>query len=790
MFYIDSQRTLTRRDSSVTVPKASTRDDFEGLSTTRGHSNARLISDSAITLGYRPRGSVRKEIITILFESMLENIVESWEVIKQHKNEDLNIDINKTPSDITTTSKKRKGLVKPSKSKKSRSKIELNDSNTQSDVAQICWWAGPDEKAIIRFRNGNLYEGNISMKCMHGEGRFQWADGTIFLGQFMENEILGKGIIQWKDDTWFEGDFAGNLRHGRGLYVNSREQSSYAGTWHCGTKHGQGVINYPRSPKNSYDGQWAYNVRHGFGSREYCQMSGYKGEWHNNVREGKGLMIWPNHDFYRGEWKNGVMSGYGFYIWGAYYNNSMSLPSLCAYRGYWEKGKRNGFGILNLGLGLGSYYKGEFKHNKKHGVGKFVTNNGLILQHKHLFVDDNVGLLTREEQESECAVDKYTQLVVEPFAFDICDRTVGLTYHIEQAIKNIDRKQEILTGIVKEFMGANNLPTPLGYKDEKHHEMTSTNFANLIDFEVSALSKALRCYEANLKNIYYRYATICNKEEIHFTPILIRLYLWQLYYDCNIHDKGLTLVEIDREFHENPQWLSSSPHNPFEKIYFWQFQHSLITIASKLYAKRKLPGNKPDTMLASAFRCFMENDILPGAGRKKGKLAEGYGAFVPLKSVYGLYHGLGEPCTLRAFLCAVRYPPHEIQQPRHALVNRDCNKLGRNAYIFGDEMTFLNDEPIHVGNDGEDLSCSVPIVLFNIGNVSSKSIINIFQRIFPQICNGDKIVDLDVEITFFEFFEILINVAEESIHVADEELRLKEKFLETLNDIPDMYKSK
>ncbi|CAH2234939.1 jg10420 [Pararge aegeria aegeria] len=635
MFYIDSQRTLTRRDSSVTVPKASTRDDFEGLSTTRGHSNARLISDSAITLGYRPRGSVRKEIITILFESMLENIVESWEVIKQHKNEDLNIDINKTPSDITTTSKKRKGLVD-----------------------------------LILF------------------------DRTQ--GQFMENEILGKGIIQWKDDTWFEGDFAGNLRHGRGLYVNSREQSSYAGTWHCGTKHGQGVINYPRSPKNSYDGQWAYV--------------------HTT--------------------------------------------------------------------------KGEFKHNKKHGVGKFVTNNGLILQHKHLFVDDNVGLLTREEQESECAVDKYTQLVVEPFAFDICDRTVGLTYHIEQAIKNIDRKQEILTGIVKEFMGANNLPTPLGYKDEKHHEMTSTNFANLIDFEVSALSKALRCYEANLKNIYYRYATICNKEEIHFTPILIRLYLWQLYYDCNIHDKGLTLVEIDREFHENPQWLSSSPHNPFEKIYFWQFQHSLITIASKLYAKRKLPGNKPDTMLASAFRCFMENDILPGAGRKKGKLAEGYGAFVPLKSVYGLYHGLGEPCTLRAFLCAVRYPPHEIQQPRHALVNRDCNKLGRNAYIFGDEMTFLNDEPIHVGNDGEDLSCSVPIVLFNIGNVSSKSIINIFQRIFPQICNGDKIVDLDVEITFFEFFEILINVAEESIHVADEELRLKEKFLETLNDIPDMYKSK
>lgn len=43
------------------------------------------------------------------------------------------------------------------------------------------WWTGADERVIIRFKNGNLYEGNISMKCMNGEGRFQWADGTIYL---------------------------------------------------------------------------------------------------------------------------------------------------------------------------------------------------------------------------------------------------------------------------------------------------------------------------------------------------------------------------------------------------------------------------------------------------------------------------------------------------------------------------------------------------------------------------------------------------------------------------------
>lgn len=311
------------------------------------------------------------------------------------------------------------------------------------------------------------------------------------------------------------------------------------------------------------------------------------------------------------------MSGYGFYIWGAFYNNSMSLPSLCAYRGLWEKGERNGHGILNLGFGLGSYYEGEFKHNKKHGAGKFVTNNGLILQHKHLFVDDNVGIMT-QEQKSDSDMQRYTQLV-EPFSFDICDSRVGIIYHVEQVIKNIDKQQETINETVNEFLRANNSQTSHVSKKETLDELSVIDIRDLMDFEVNSLWKALRCYETNLKSIYYQYATICNKDEIHFTPILIRLFLWQLYFDCKVHEKGLTLVEIDRAFHENPQWLSRSPHNPFEKIYFWQFQHALITVASKLYAKRQLPGKKPDTMLAGAFRFFMDTDILPGVGRKKGR---------------------------------------------------------------------------------------------------------------------------------------------------------------------------
>ncbi|XP_053606636.1 radial spoke head 10 homolog B-like isoform X2 [Plodia interpunctella] len=758
------------------------------MSSTRGQSVIR--SDSAGSLSARCKpGTVEREIVTLMFNSMLGSIIESWDVIPPPKTDDpaQSMAIPKTASELTVTSKKKKAAVttvKQSKTRRSRSKLDVLEGQDQPPVS---WFAPPDERAIIRFRNGNLYEGNISMKCMHGEGRFQWTDGTVYLGKFKDNEIKGQGKIFWKDDTWYEGEFVDNLRHGHGLYVDSRKQRMYCGGWHCGTKHGEGVIYYSKTFKNSYSGEWINNVRHGFGSREYCPSSGYKGEWNAYVREGKGLMIWPNHDFYRGEWKNGVMSGYGIYIWDAYYNNSMSLPSVNAFRGNWDKGQRNGYGVLNLGFGLGSHYKGEFKNNKKNGAGKFVTNNGFIIQHKNLFIDDNMGPMISDKSYAALEDQKQVPLL-EPYKFDICDETVGLIYHIEEAFNNIDRQHEIRANILSDYLEINKPmeieTSHMSYVARKTRPSETQageikNLKDLIEFEEESLRKALRCYETELKRIYYTYATICNTEEINFKPILIRLYLWQLYFDCNIHEKGLTLVDIDMMFFENPEWLARSPHNPFEKIYFWQFIHSLLTVANRLYAQKQLPGPKPDTILASGFRKFMEKDVLVGAGRCRGRLAKGYASFIPLKALYNLYRRLGEPHTLRQFLQAIRFPPHCLEYPQPELLEpfEDALTLGRNAYIYGDDMTFITGE--NVSLQETNLSSDYAgLLLFNFANLSSKAIVIIFSRIFPGVVTKTKkrIKNLETNMTFYEFFEAFVACAEESIRVKEEELRWREKF--------------
>lgn len=37
-----------------------------------------------------------------------------------------------------------------------------------------------DEIAVIKYRNGNVYEGPISRKVFHGKGKFVWANGTVY----------------------------------------------------------------------------------------------------------------------------------------------------------------------------------------------------------------------------------------------------------------------------------------------------------------------------------------------------------------------------------------------------------------------------------------------------------------------------------------------------------------------------------------------------------------------------------------------------------------------------------
>lgn len=119
-----------------------------------------------------------------------------------------------------------------------------------------------------------------------------------------------------------------------------------------------------------------------------------------------------------------------------------------------------------------------------------------------------------------------------------------------------------------------------------------------------------------LWEIYRLYCNICCQDyyyenflsEQKYRRVMIRLFLWQMYRDCNIMTK-LSLVKTDILLARNKAALMKSIHNPFERIYFFQFLHSLLGVAWELYGENIDARIFGGSLLASALHKFLQDDI-------------------------------------------------------------------------------------------------------------------------------------------------------------------------------------
>jgi len=80
-------------------------------------------------------------------------------------------------------------------------------------------------KGVAKFKDGQIYEGEIRNGMLHGRGTFTWNDKTVYKGKFRNNEIAGTGRYEWPDGTSYEGDVKEGIRNGKGIYLNEKEYS-------------------------------------------------------------------------------------------------------------------------------------------------------------------------------------------------------------------------------------------------------------------------------------------------------------------------------------------------------------------------------------------------------------------------------------------------------------------------------------------------------------------------------------------------------------------------------------
>lgn len=114
-----------------------------------------------------------------------------------------------------------------------------------------------------------------------------------------------------------------------------------------------------------------------------------------------------------------------------------------------------------------------------------------------------------------------------------------------------------------------------------------------------------------LKEIYNKYATMASPKTVNFKPILVRLFLWQLWRDIGITSNMFSLVDLDLILDNNPNNSMDSVHDPFEKIYFWQFLLALVAVSWAIHLKSQEPSPGKDGILALIFLNFINQYLIP-----------------------------------------------------------------------------------------------------------------------------------------------------------------------------------
>lgn len=263
---------------------------------------------------------------------------------------------------------------------------------------------------VLRFANGDTYDGNFLKGELHGEGRFVYRDGGVYEGTFEHSKRSGKGKRIFSNGDRYEGDWANDQMHGRGVHTSKltvkprgKNKSNggsgvlvYDGDYHAGHQTGTASIVYEFTPLIAADDgasvepqlNWEWN-----GEFEFPEGSGiwhrgrgkttYRGGVLRGRFHGQGVLCSPDGKVWRGEWAHGQLNGHGERVYLPLELDALLTQDML-------ENKAPEFTLAAVASGkMGLYrvvrYVGEFVRNARHGKGELLYTNGYRLRGQ--FVD-------------------------------------------------------------------------------------------------------------------------------------------------------------------------------------------------------------------------------------------------------------------------------------------------------------------------------------------------------------------------------------------------------------------
>ncbi|XP_043680510.1 radial spoke head 10 homolog B-like [Vespula pensylvanica] len=621
-----------------------------------------------------------------------------------------------------------------------------------------------DEHVHFFFINDNTYFGCTSRKMMNDEGLYKWHHGVQYKGQFKKNQIEGRGLLEWQSNCWYEGEFMNGYRHGKGTLVDKDNYRLYIGQWYMGYRHGKGYCCYVEG--DSYDGDWSMGKRNGTGFYIYSNGAQYKGGWKNDFRHGNGIMAWPNGDVYYGEWEYGDIHGYGEYMWYGFCNRSFSWPQNILYFGNWCHNTKHGKGLLKLNSIGGAKYFGNWKYNKKNGYGIIIGNNGELTEDESLYSIDILAFLNAKKISK--ILEPYTTTILKPEQFP------SLSYHINRLIQlsSIKNFSVYLHSLGKCYICNEQQSCSCllrsSFKITDNETILKNNFNRKWQYEKDQTYDYLTLHMLQIRHVYDIYAKLFNKEESKCPFIMIKLMLWQLWRDCNLNTKGLSLIEIDNYITENESSFIEKPYYPFEKIEIWQFLHALLEVSWRIYYWKDIKIKKETDwkhgILVKCLNEFLTNDVYPNVGNFVGIIPRECN-LLPIYSVYKLYKQVGYPPTATDMLLAcIRDNMVDVNEPV-ALSIPEYILNGLNCVIIGERIDFLpREEKPFMQTEMQIIekwqgSGTKELLLFQ--ELGPVKIVQIMAKVCPLIKDNDDntILNMNYLLTFLEFYEIILEAA-------------------------------
>nr|XP_023686995.1 radial spoke head 10 homolog B-like isoform X1 [Paramormyrops kingsleyae] len=554
------------------------------------------------------------------------------------------------------------------------------------------------------------YDGEMRGDLFHGEGTAYFLGGNTYKGMFAEGYMHGRGLYTWADGVIYEGDFVLNVPTGYAKYT-WLDGSWYEGEVQNGLRHGVGTYRCG-TKRVSYCGQWYHGKRHGKGKIFYNQemTSWYEGDWVNNTIDGWGVRRYLSGNVYEGQWKDSRRHGEGTMKW-------LTLGQ--QYSGHWENGIQHGHGthtwfqrrIAGSQYPQRNEYTGQFVQGARQGQGTFFYANGASYEggwqvnRKH-----GQGKFTSKNghvSEGDFVDDRMTEFPAFPK-----DAVLTPDLNILRTPTSISADSDSPWDTSGSGPGSSLLS----------QDMTLDIRSLLVQFpepqrdaELKQMVLAMLRHAAELRSTYCFYSRLGHDSPDN-TFLLSRLQFWRLLKDCKVHQEGITLAQMDRIVgsDDTPEDI----HSPFGTLLLRNFLSHLVILANHIYHREMPLFRSSGNVLVTCFSKLMEDNILPNATNVKGILFS-----YPLHAVVAS-HYLMRCWEIYQYFCKQysRAPRNLTLTKRHFIwILKDLN-------VYDDKLT------------------------------TGKVLEILFTESLPLEDVSHR--NLDLEMTFLEFFEGLLGCAE------------------------------